>query len=150
MKLSSQSHSLIEQALQTVLEAFPAGKEQLAVTDIYIQPRPDSGELIIYNDDEEELARTVIEEWAENEYEDEQFYAEAEILFNELLKKHQESGELENISIMKPYSFVLVDDEKETVAELLLVDDDTMMLSEELLKGLDEELDDFLEKLLKE
>ena len=40
--------------------------------------------------------------------------------------------------------------EKETVAELLLVDDDTMMLSEELLKGLDEELDDFLEKLLKE
>ena len=150
MKLSSQSHSLIEQALQTVLEAFPAGKEQLAVTDIYIQPRPDSGELIIYNDDEEELARTVIEEWAENEYEDEQFYAEAETLFNELLKKHQESGELENISIMKPYSFVLVDDEKETVAELLLVDDDTMMLSEELLKGLHEELDDFLEKLLKE
>ena len=150
MKLSSQSHSLIEQALQTVLEAFPAGKEQLAVTDIYIQPRPDSGELIIYNDDEEELARTVIEEGAENEYEDEQFYAEAETLFNELLKKHQESGELENISIMKPYSFVLVDDEKETVAELLLVDDDTMMLSEELLKGLDEELDDFLEKLLKE
>ena len=71
-------------------------------------------------------------------------------MFNELLKKHQESGELENISIMKPYSFVLVDDEKETVAELLLVDDDTMMLSEELLKGLDEELDDFLEKLLKE
>ena len=150
MKLSSQSHSLIEQALQTVLEAFPAGKEQLAVTDIYIQPRPDSGELIIYNDDEEELARTVIEEGAGNEYEDEQFYAEAETLFNELLKKHHESGELENISIMKPYSFVLVDDEKETVAELLLVDDDTMMLSEELLKGLDEELDDFLEKLLKE
>jgi hypothetical protein len=41
-----------------------------------------------------------------------------------------------------------VDDEKETVAELLLVDDDTLMLSSELLEGLDEELDDFLKKLL--
>ena len=52
---------------------------------------------------------------------------------------------------MKPFSFVLVDDEKETVAELLLIDDeDTLLLSDELLKGLDEELDDFLKKLLEE
>lgn len=150
MKLSSQSYSLIEQTLQAVLEAFPAGKEQLAVTDIHIQPRCDSGELIIYNDDDEELARTLIEEWAENEYEDDQFYAEAESLFRELLKKRQDKGELDALSIIKPYSFVLVDDEKETIAELLLIDDDTMMLSEDLLKGLDEELDGFLKKLLEE
>ena len=50
---------------------------------------------------------------------------------------------------MKPYSFVLVDDDKETVSELLLVDDeDTMLLDDELLKGLDEELDAFLKNLL--
>ena len=35
--------------------------------------------------------------------------------------------------------------------ELLLIDDeDTLLLSDELLKGLDEELDDFLKKLLEE
>ncbi len=150
MKLSSHSHSLIEQTLRTVLEVFPASKEQLAVTDIHIQPRYDSGELIIYNDDDEELARTVIEEWAENEFTDDQFYAEAESLFRDILKSWQEKGKLDRLSIMKPYSFVLVDDEKETIAELLLIDDDTMMLSEDLLKGLDEELDDFLKKLLEE
>lgn len=45
---------------------------------------------------------------------------------------------------MKPYSFVLVDEDRETVAELLLVDDeDTLLLNDELLKGLDEELDAF-------
>ena len=50
---------------------------------------------------------------------------------------------------MKPYSFVLVDDDKETVAELMLVDDeDTLLLNDELLKGLDEELDAFLKELL--
>ena len=35
---------------------------------------------------------------------------------------------------MKPYSFVLVDDDKETVSELLLVDDeDTMLLDDGLI-----------------
>ena len=51
---------------------------------------------------------------------------------------------------MKPYSFVLVDDEHETVAELLLIDDETVMLDDGLLKGLDEELDAFLKELLEE
>ena len=41
-----------------------------------------------------------------------------------------------------------MDDEKETIAELLLMDDDTLLVNEELLKGLDEELDSFLKELL--
>ena len=41
-----------------------------------------------------------------------------------------------------------MDDEKETLAELLLMDDDTLLVNDELLKGLDEELDAFLKNLL--
>lgn len=52
------------------------------------------------------------------------------------------------MTILKPFSFVLVDEDKETLAELLLIDDDTLLVNEELLKGLDEELDEFLKKLL--
>ena len=44
---------------------------------------------------------------------------------------------------------MLVDHEKETLAELLIVDEDeTMFLSDELLKGLDDELNAFLKDLL--
>ena len=43
----------------------------------------------------------------------------------------------------------MVDEDRETVAELLLVDnEDTLLLNDELLKGLDEELDAFLKDLL--
>ena len=49
---------------------------------------------------------------------------------------------------MKPFSFVLVDEDKETISDLLLVDDDTLLVNDELLKGLDKELDDFLKNLL--
>ena len=46
-------------------------------------------------------------------------------------------------------NFVLVDEDRETVTELLLIDDeDTLLLNDELLKGLDEELDAFLKDLL--
>ncbi len=150
MELSSQSLSLIEQTLQTALKAFPAGNEQSVVTDIHIQPRCDSGELTIYNDDDEELARAVIEEWAENQYTDDDFYTEVQPLLRDKLLALRDAGALDKVSIMKPYSFVLVDDEKETIAELLLMDDNTLMLDDELLKGLDEELDGFLKKLLEE
>ena len=54
----------------------------------------------------------------------------------------------EKLTILKPFSFVLVDDDRETIAELLLMDDDTLLVNEELLKGLDEELDSFLKELL--
>ena len=49
---------------------------------------------------------------------------------------------------MQPYSFVYVDEDKETIAELLLMDDDTLIVTDGLLKGLDEELNEFLKDLL--
>ena len=57
-------------------------------------------------------------------------------------------GKFDKLTILKPVSFVLVDDDRETMAELLLMDDDTLLVNEELLKGLDEELDSFLKELL--
>ena len=83
------------------------------------------------------------------DYDGDDFYTIVERILRGELNCLQESGKLDNLCIMKPYSFVLVDEDKETVAELLLVDDeDTLLLNDELLKGLDEELDAFLKDLL--
>jgi hypothetical protein len=57
---------------------------------------------------------------------------------------------IEQISILKPFSFVLENDDKESVEELYLVDDETVIIDPDLMKGLDEDLNAFLEKLLKE
>jgi hypothetical protein len=61
----------------------------------------------------------------------------------------KEAGRFENLAIFTPYSFVLIDEDKETLAELILIDDDVVLLSDELLKGMDKELDDFWDELLK-
>ena len=75
--------------------------------------------------------------------------SQVEPLLRSAVMTLKDEGALDKLCLLKPYSFVLVDDEKETVAELLLMDEEeTMLLSDELLKGLDEELDTFLKELL--
>ena len=50
---------------------------------------------------------------------------------------------------MKPYSFVLENDDKENVAELYLADDNTVIIGGDIMQGLDEELEKFLDDLIK-
>ena len=142
MNISEQSHASIASALEEALSRYAGKNDSSVVTDIHLQPKQDSGELVVFNDDDEELARAVIAEWVDYDGEVEP------LLRAEVTALKNEKG-LDKLCLMKPYSFVLVDEEKETVSELLLIDDeDTLLLSDELLKGLDEELDAFLKDLL--
>ena len=144
MKLSAQSHTSIVNAIKKALDRYEQGT--VVVTDIHFQPVLETGELIIWNDDEEELIRVVVQDWQECNPED--FYASIESELKNLLIPLNEEGYFSGLSIMRPYSLVLVDEDKETIAELLLVDDDAVLISNELLKGLDEELNSFLKDLL--
>ena len=146
MKISSQSHNSIADTIKKAVEKYGTAK-QSAITDIHLQPNPETGELVIFNDDDEVLANVVVAEWVNANLEN--FYEDAEMLFKKILNQLRKANEFSVLRILKPYSFVLVDGEKETLAELILVDDeDTLLLSGELLKGLDEELDTFLKDLL--
>ncbi|MFV0544826.1 MAG: hypothetical protein ACK5ND_01265 [Bacteroides sp.] len=145
MKLSQQSQSIIETAIQKAIGKYTCGCEQTIITDFHLQPNS-SGQFIIYNDEDQELANVMIEEWAD--YEGDNLTEEAENSLRSAINKIKESGELDKLSILKPYSFVLIDEERETICDLMLIDDDTLLLSDELLKGLDQELDDFLKDLL--
>lgn len=145
MKLSSQSQNNVEEAIKAALSRYrAAGDGQSAITDIHLQPNFDTGELVIMDDDDNRLACIEVGEWSEDGS-----YEEAEAPLRNVLKRLKEKGALDEVALMKPYSFTLVDGDKETVAELLLVDDDTLLLNDdELLKGLDAELDAFLKDLL--
>jgi len=148
MKLSTLSHTSIASAVRKALQNY-AFKGAMNITDIYFQPNIESGELTVFNDDDQVLAQVSVEEWKEANPED--FYSSCEIALKRVLNQLSGECELTALSIIKPYSFVLVDSDKETVAELLLVDDDeTLFLNDELLKGLDEELDSFLKDLLEQ
>ena len=135
MKLSQQSQSVIESAIRKAVAKFTCGCEQTIVTDIHIQPNQNSGELFIFDDEDDELVNVTIDEWSA--YESDDFYENAERVLRPILCRMKDGGDFDKLTILKPYSFVLVDEEKETVAELLLVDDDTLLVNDELLSGIE-------------
>ena len=120
-------------------------EKQLAKLEEKNTPKRTTRDLV-FDDEDEELANTSIEEWMT--YEGDDFYENVERILSSLLCNMKNEGKFDKLTILKPFSFVLVDDDRETIAELLLMDDDTLLVNEELLKGLDEELDSFLKELL--
>ena len=147
MEIKEQTISQIERALKKVANKLELNvTEQKPLTDILIQVKQESGELMVFNDDDEELTRCVIEEWIENK--DEDFYLQIQSVLKQAITNLKEK--MENLPILKPYSFVLIGEDKETINDLYLVDDDTIMLDSDLLKGLDKDLDEFLNHLLKD
>ena len=146
MKATEQTLQQIERAIRKIAQKFPYSEDTDVLTDIHLRVSQDSGELLAFDDNDEEINRCVIEQWIDNK--DEDFYeGVAEILRAELSKQRELT---DNLGIMKPYSFVLEDDDKESLAELYIVDDETVIIGNELMKDLDEDLDDFFEKLFKE
>lgn len=146
MKTNEQTFQQLERAIRRITEKFPSENEATQMTDIHIRVIQDSGEILAFNDDEEELMRCVVEQWIGNT--DDDFYTEIAPLFRKTIEKMKDS--VDTMSILKPFSFVLEDDDKESVAELYLVDDETVIIDPDLMEGLTDDLDDFLENLLKD
>ena len=144
MPLSKQTQESLRNAIRDMAKNYVTA-EATIVTDFHIYVNGDNGTLTIYDDDDNSLARVHIKEW-ENLH-DEKIFEKA--LRGELTKMQKE-GIFENINIVKPYSFVLVDEEKEAIVDLLYIDDDTLILSEDLLKGFDEEMNELLRHLLED
>lgn len=146
MKETEQTLQQIERAIRKIADKFPQNVETDILTDIHIRVSQDTGELMALDDDDNEITRCVIEQWIENK--DDRFYEEAETTIRSVLNKQKET--IEQMAIMKPFSFVLEDDDREHVAELYLVDDETVIIDKELMAGLDKDLDQFMEELLKD
>ena len=147
MKLNKNSYTSIASVIQDALKKYASMENRSVVTDIYLQPNMQSGELSVFNDDDELLASLVINEWMN--VNPEEFQSGCELDLKKVLNQLSSDGAFASLSIMKPYSFVMVDAEKEILAELMIVDDEeTMFLNDELLKGLDDELNAFLKDLL--
>ena len=146
MKATEQTIQQVERALRKVAEKFPRQEEATLLTDLHIRVNQETGELLVFDDDDKELTRCVVEQWIENK--EDSFYQDVTNILRNVLNKQK--GAIEGMSILKPYSFVLEDEDRENIAELYVVDDDTVIIDEELMAGLGKDLDDFLANLLKD
>ena len=146
MSISKQSREALLDAILAITDTLGRA-ESATVTDLYFQVDRATGTLTIFDDDDRELSQATIEEWKEATQE--QPAAIEKTLRTDLVQM-QKVGLFDKMNILKPYSCTLVDEEKETIVDLIYMDDDTLVLDSELLKGLDEEMNEFLKQLLEE
>ena len=146
MTASQQTIQQIERAIRKVAANFPTAAEPV-LTDIHLWVNAYTGELRSYDDDDVELDRCVVEEWIKSTQDD--FYTLIAPILRECIERMRST--VESMSIMRPFSFVLIDEDHETLQDLVIIDDnDTVVLDGNLLEGLEEDLDNFWEKLLSE
>ena len=146
MKATEQTLQPIERAIRKIADKFPADPESSLLTDIHIRVTQETGELMAFDDDDNEITRCIVEQWIDNK--DDDFYEAITPIIRKCIEKQKQL--VEGLGILRPYSLVLEDDEKESVAELYVVDDDLVIIDTDMMQDLDKDLDDFLKKLLKD
>ena len=143
-KATEQTTQQIERFLKKIAQKFPPREDTSIVTDIHVRVSQGSGEMLAFDDDDNEVTRCVVEQWINNN--DEAFYNGVE---QTLISTFSALSTIaDSLGILKPYSFVLENDDKDTIAELYIADDDTVIIGKDLMEGLDSDLNLFLEKPL--
>lgn len=145
MKPTEQTLLQIERAIKKIAEKFPANEEATLLTDVHLRVTQDTGELVAFDDDDREITRCIVEQWIGNV--DDDFYDAIAGIIRQCLERQKALAD--QLSILKPYAFVLEDEDRESMAELYVVDGDTVIIDPNLMEGLDKDLDQFLEQLLK-
>jgi hypothetical protein len=145
MNISKKTLQQIERAIRKIAQKFPVEEEVSLLTDIHLLVSQETGELRAFDDDDNEITRVVIDEWIDNK--DDDFFDAVTRALRDVLKNLQDV--VDNLGLLKPYSFVLQNDDKEDLAELYVADDDTIIIGGDLMKGLDKDLNDFFKDLIK-
>ncbi|MBQ2553578.1 MAG: hypothetical protein II562_00575 [Prevotella sp.] len=145
MTISEQTHQKLERVIRKISQKFPNISDTGIVTDIHLRVVQDSGELLVFDDEENEITRCVVEQWIDNK--DDCFYADVvQVLRKEFQRM---SDTVDKFGILKPFSVVLENEEHENMGEIYVADDDTLIIGGDIMEGLDKDLDKFLEDLLK-
>ncbi len=144
----SQLQSVLESFFTSTIKKMLDDNKYADISDIYVQADPENGELLVYDETEKLVDKTIIFSWVKNTEEEEAFNKRVATSVKKALNVIVTTGIFDNPQFLKPLSVSLTDDTFGVIEELLFLDDDTFRLDDPLLKDLDSDLDEFLAKLL--
>src|SRR5574344_69867 len=145
MKLNESTFQEIVNLINRALKEYRRPADSAVVTDLHIRPVRESGEVTI-SDDDRDLDSIELSELSD--IPEENFYIIMENELRRALQQIDAKSPMDKLAIWKPFTFVLVDDENETITELMVIDEDTVLASQTLMEGLDADLENILSKLL--
>ncbi len=144
--MATKAYNEIAKALTEAIDSLKEDYAGSSLTDIYLVVDKDSGELSIYDDEENLLSQIIIEAWAELDDE-----AEIEEALGQVVTQFDDEDRFGALELYKPFSISVADENFVVKKELLVIEDDSIVrLENDFMERIDKEFDDFLDKLLKE
>ncbi len=147
MKNKEKIASAVNALLDMCVEKMHTIYTEEEITDFYIHVDATDNQLRIVDDNEKVLACVPIG-LNEAEEEDEELLPLVRTALMAGLNKRNEAKAFDDVNVFHPFSFVLEDDG--LTEDLLVIDDANLIIDDELLKGLEDDLDSFIDKLLSE
>ncbi len=149
MKTSAtQIQSVLENLFTAAIDKMIKNVKGNFISDIYVQADQESGEVQIYDEEENLIEKTVIFDWVNNTEEEAAFNQRVAEAIRTVLTTLVSKEMFDNPRFIKPLSVSLTDDDFVVIEELLFIDDENLRVDDPLLKDLDADLDDFLSKIL--
>jgi hypothetical protein len=145
---NAKVQSVIENTFTSIIKKLTKNESANPVCDIHIMADAESGELQIFDEEENLLEKVVIFDWVNSKEDNDIFNKKVATLVKTVLTTLASKNMFERSCFLKPFSVNLVDDNFVEIEELLFIDNDMFRLDDPLLKDLDAELDDFLDHLL--
>jgi len=119
-----------------------------SVNNLYVQFDPESGEVQVYDEREHLLHKKVIFDWVGISSKEIDFMPRILAVLKQVVGMLVSEGLFEQPLFVKPFSICLTDEEFKPQEEIYVLEDESSLHEDELMKGLDKDLDDFLKKLL--
>ncbi len=141
--------SLIRSTFVEAIDTLSKDYQGSSLTDVFITVDKESGEVAFYDDEENKVAEIVIFDWVDKveELSDDKVIS----ILREVTEDLDKEEMFSSLDLYKPFSVNYADDNLEVIEELLLINEDsTIKLDNDLMEKFDREFDDFLNKLLNE
>ena len=149
MEAVKRLHTDFETGFIKALDFLQNQYPDTALTDLYIQLNQDKARLIFMDDEDHLLHEVNISDFIKNTDDD---FVRKNIAkaFKTVTGKIKDKKAFKGINILSPLSVILVDESFTTMEEFQVTDNDQIILGEELLANWEKDLDDFMEKIIKD
>lgn len=146
MKTNTSTYTEIASTLSEAINSLVDNYQGSSLTDIFLLIDRDSGELSVYDDEENLLSQRIIKSWLSIDNDE-----AIALQLRELVEKFDMDNKFDALDTFKPFSVNLADESFIVQEELLLIEDDaTIRLDNDFLERMDKEFDEFLDNLLKQ
>lgn len=138
---------ILKSSLVNSLQKYELDEESNSLGDLYIYFDEENQSLIFYDDLENILLQTNLNDKGVIFKNDP--IQEIKVSAHRLLKQLEKEGFFNKEFIFKPFSISLIDEDFVVLDEFIFIDDDTLKLEGDLWNNMDKELDEFFNNLMK-